>query len=90
LPAIADFGAHVDIVRCAVAVDDLEVVHVDGVARHLEADGLELAFAPADLDRVAVDEESHFLATELLPMVGAAVAVAALCERRLGGKSGEG
>ena len=85
LAAVADLGAHRDVVRRAVAVDDFKVVHEDGIARHLEADGAELTVAAADANDVAVDEEPVLLATELLLVVGAAVAR----EARLGGERGE-
>ncbi len=72
----------------AVAVNNLEVVHVDGVAGHFEADGLEGAFAAADSDDIAIDEEADLLAAELLPVVVSAVAT--LREGSLRGEAGKG
>src|SRR5262249_19708584 len=70
LSAVADFRAHGNIVRRPIAVDDLQILHVDRIARYLEPDHFEAAFAAADLDHVAVNEKTDLLAAELLPFVG--------------------
>jgi hypothetical protein len=80
LASCANQGAHGNVVRLAVGVDDLEVEHLDVIAARSQLDGLEAALASADLDRVAIlADERNLLAAEFYPF-----AVAPLSKRVTG------
>ena len=61
--------AHLQVVRLAVGVDDAQIEHLDVGAAHVQANGLEATFAPADADEVAIlAEQRDLLAAQLLPV----------------------